>query len=61
MGRYLEGEPIGDDELEAAYLRAVHAGTLYPVLPVSAVTGVGLDALLHLMVRGCAAPASAAR
>ncbi|BBN95395.1 elongation factor G [Deinococcus grandis] len=52
MGRYLEGEPIGDDELEAAYLRAVHAGTLYPVLPVSAVTGVGLDALLHLMVRG---------
>ncbi|MFC3835318.1 MULTISPECIES: elongation factor G [Deinococcus] len=52
MNRYLEGEEISGDELRAALIRAVHAGTLYPVLPVSAATGVGLDALLALLVDG---------
>lgn len=52
MNRYLEGEELGADELRGAYLRAVHAGTLYPVLPVSAVTGVGVPELLDLLVDG---------
>lgn len=52
MARYLDGEEIAEDELRAAFLRAVRAGQLYPALPVSAVTGVGLDELLGLMVAG---------
>ncbi|UBV41866.1 elongation factor G [Deinococcus taeanensis] len=52
MARYLEGETIEEDVLAAAFARAVHAGTLYPVVPVSAVTGVGVDALMNLMVSG---------
>ncbi|GGO27794.1 elongation factor G [Deinococcus humi] len=52
MERYLEGEQIGPDDLHAAFLRAVHAGTLYPVIPVSATTGVGLAQLLDLLVTG---------
>ncbi len=52
MNRYLEGEELGAQELRGAYLRAVHAGTLYPVVPVSATTGVGVPELLDLMVDG---------
>ncbi|UQN06249.1 translation factor GTPase family protein [Deinococcus sp. QL22] len=52
MNRYLEGEELSNEELQAAFLKAVHAGTLYPVVPVSAATGVGLGALLDLMVAG---------
>ncbi|MEF2280055.1 elongation factor G [Deinococcus sp. YIM 134068] len=52
MNRYLEGEELGEGELRAAFLRAVHAGTLFPVVPVSAETGVGVPELLGLMVDG---------
>ncbi|UFA49973.1 elongation factor G [Deinococcus radiophilus] len=52
MNRYLEGEEISGEELYQTFLAAVHAGRIYPVLPVSAETGVGLDELLHLMVGG---------
>lgn len=52
MTRYLEGEELSTEELRSAFLRAVHAGTLFPVLPISAATGGGLDELLDLMVRG---------
>ncbi|WP_216319348.1 elongation factor G [Deinococcus aestuarii] len=52
MNRYLEGEELGADELRGAFLRAVHAGTLFPVIPVSAVSGVGIPELLDLMVDG---------
>ncbi|SEI84987.1 translation elongation factor 2 (EF-2/EF-G) [Deinococcus reticulitermitis] len=50
MTRYLEGEEISDDELKAALRKAIHAGQLYPVIPVSAETGVGVPELLHLLV-----------
>lgn len=52
MNRYLEGEEISAEELQAAFRKAVHAGTLYPVLPISALTGVGVQELLDLMVDG---------
>jgi elongation factor G len=52
MERFLEGEKIGADDLHAAFLRAVHAGTLYPAMPVSATTGVGVPQLLDLLVTG---------
>ncbi|MFC4452193.1 elongation factor G [Deinococcus sonorensis] len=54
--RYLEGETLDDQELRAAYLRAVHAGLLYPVLPVSAVRQIGLAPLTTLMVDGLRSP-----
>ncbi|GAA5502199.1 elongation factor G [Deinococcus xinjiangensis] len=52
MNRYLEGEEVGDDELQAALMKAIHSGALYPVLPVSAATGVGVPELLDLLVGG---------
>ncbi|WP_221089023.1 elongation factor G [Deinococcus aquaedulcis] len=52
MARYLDGEAIGTEELQAAFVRAVHAGALYPVVPVSAHSGVGVDILARLMVQG---------
>ncbi len=54
--RYLMEEDIGDEELHAAFLKAVHGGELYPVLPISAARGIGLDALLHLMAQGLRSP-----
>lgn len=54
--RYLNEEEISDDELRAAYLRAVHGGLLYPVIPISTPRGIGLDPLLQLMVDGLRSP-----
>lgn len=52
INRYLEGEDISSEELYQTFLAAVHVGRIYPVLPISAETGVGLDELLHLMAEG---------
>lgn len=54
--KYLSDEHIDDDALHAAYLRAVHGGLLYPVLPISATGLVGLECLLNLMAQGLRAP-----
>ena len=54
--KYLSDEPIDDETLYAAYLRAVHGGLLYPVIPVSATRMIGLDCLLHLMAEGLRSP-----
>ncbi|WP_027481951.1 elongation factor G [Deinococcus pimensis] len=54
--RYLADEHIDDEMLHEAYLRAVHAGLLYPVIPVSAATLVGVECLLDLMVNGLRSP-----
>lgn len=52
MERYLAEEKISDEEIDAAFPKAVLAGTIIPIIPVSAVKGVGLDelqeTLLHL-------------
>lgn len=52
MERYLEGEEISDSELHDAMIKAVHAGELYPVMPISALTGVGVPELMDLLVDG---------
>lgn len=52
MNRYLEGEDISAQELHDALIRAVHAGLLYPAVPVSALTGVGIPELMDLLVDG---------
>jgi elongation factor G len=58
MARYLEGEPIGRDELEATLAVGLAAGTVYPVLCCSGTTGVGVDRLARLLVELCPAPAA---
>ncbi|ADV66574.1 elongation factor G [Deinococcus maricopensis] len=50
--RYLNEEAISDDDLHAAYLRAVHAGTLYPVMPISAAREIGIRPLLNALITG---------
>lgn len=52
MNRYLEGEEISDQELHDALIRAVHSGELYPVMPLSAATGIGVPELMDLLVDG---------
>jgi elongation factor G len=56
MERYLGGEDIDVrtliDDLETAVAR----GAFHPVVPVSAVTGIGLDALLEVVVGGFPSP-----
>ncbi|WP_026208149.1 elongation factor G-like protein EF-G2 [Catelliglobosispora koreensis] len=50
MDRYLAGENIEQAVLIEDLEKAVARGHFYPVVPVCAGTGVGLDALLELMV-----------
>ncbi len=56
MERYLEGEDIEVatliDDLETAVAR----GTFHPVIPICAMSGVGLDALLEVLVGGFPSP-----
>jgi elongation factor G len=56
MDRYLEGEDIEVatliDDLETAVAR----GTFHPVVPVCAMSGIGLDALLEVLVGGFPSP-----
>jgi elongation factor G len=56
MDRYLGGEPIGADVLVPDLEKAVARGNFYPVIPVCAETGVGLDALLDGLVSGAPSP-----
>jgi elongation factor G len=56
MERYLVDDPISDTELHTAFVRAVHAGLLFPALPTSATSLVGIEAVLELMAEGLRAP-----
>jgi elongation factor G len=49
MARYLEGETIERSELQAALAEGVEAGSVFPVLCCSSVTGVGVDRLARLL------------
>ena len=50
LNKYLEGEEIGADELSAALARAVAAGDVVPVLPVSASSEIGVTELMDRIV-----------
>lgn len=50
MARYLDGEAIPRDELEATLADGVASGTVFPVLCCSSTTGVGIDRLARLLV-----------
>ncbi|MEU8300114.1 elongation factor G-like protein EF-G2 [Micromonospora sp. NPDC048909] len=56
MDRYLEGEEIGTDVLIDDLEKAVARGHFYPVVPVCAETGVGLDALLEVLTAAFPSP-----
>jgi elongation factor G len=56
MARYLDGEEIGRDELEASLAGGVAAGAVFPVLCCSGLTGVGVDRLARLLVELCPSP-----
>ena len=49
MMRYLEDEPIEEDDLRSALKSAMLAESLAPVLPMSALSGVGATELLKLI------------
>lgn len=46
MERYLEGETISPEELAVTLRKAITAGEVFPILPVSAEKELGLDELL---------------
>ena len=51
--KYLDGDELSDQEILAAFRSGIAAGEIYPVLCGSALTGIGvsalMDALIHLM------------
>ncbi len=56
MTRYLDGETIARDELEASLAGGVASAAVFPVLCCSATTGVGVDRLARLLVELVPAP-----
>ncbi len=56
MDRYLAGEEIDTSTIIADLEKAVARGSFYPVVPVCALTQVGLDALLELLTRAFPSP-----
>ncbi|MEH1016065.1 elongation factor G-like protein EF-G2 [Micromonospora sp. CPCC 206060] len=56
MDRYLEGEEIETGVIVDDLEKAVARGHFYPVVPVCAYTGVGLDVLLEVLTSAFPAP-----
>jgi elongation factor G len=56
MDRYLGGELISTSSLVPDLEKAIARGNFYPVIPVCAATGVGLDALLDGLVSAAPSP-----
>lgn len=56
MDRYLGGEDIDTDVLVADLETAVARGSFFPVLPTSAVTGLGTAELMEVLTRGFPSP-----
>ncbi|MBQ0905697.1 elongation factor G-like protein EF-G2 [Micromonospora sp. U21] len=56
MDRYLGGEEVGTEVLIEDLEKAVARGHFYPVVPVCAETGVGLDALLEVLTAAFPSP-----
>jgi elongation factor G len=56
MDRYLGGEDIATETLIDDLEKAVAKGNFYPVIPVCAATGLGLDALLELLANAFPTP-----
>ncbi|WP_374968818.1 elongation factor G-like protein EF-G2 [Terrabacter sp. BE26] len=51
LDRYLEGEPLDTDALLGDLRAAICQGTFFPIVPVSPLTGAGVEALLAMVER----------
>jgi elongation factor G len=58
MDRYLEGEELEVDTLLDDLMKAVATANLFPVIPVSSATGVGVEELLRLIEHGFPTPSA---
>jgi elongation factor G len=56
LTKYLEGEEVSDEELDACLHKGVRESILAPVLVASAAKGIGLTALLDAIVRYLPSP-----
>jgi elongation factor G len=56
MERYVSGEVIETSVIIEDLEKAVARGTFYPVVPVCALTGLGIDALLEVLTSGFPSP-----
>ena len=56
LERYLEGDPISDDELKAALKKGTSARIFSPVLCASAIKAVGIDLLMDFIVNSMPSP-----
>ena len=56
MERYLEGEKLTPEEIAGGLSKAVAAGTLIPIVFVSAKTGVGIPELMDALARFALSP-----
>ena len=56
MDRYMGGEDISFDLLVDDLETAVARGSFFPVIPVCALSGLGLDELLEVITRGFPPP-----
>ncbi len=54
--RYLEGDAISFEELEASLAGGVGSGSVFPVVCVSAAGGVGIDRLAWMLAELCPSP-----
>ncbi len=56
IDKYLEGEPLADQELRSALRTATRAGTLVPVLCGSALLNIGIEPLLDFLTENLPSP-----
>ena len=56
MERYLEGEPLTDEELNNALKKGILSGTLVPVLCGSATADIGIDLIMDTIVNCMPSP-----
>ncbi len=56
MERYLDGDTLSFEELETSLAGGVSAAAVFPVICVSATTGVGIDRLVNIVAELCPPP-----
>jgi elongation factor G len=57
MERYLDGDTLSFEELEASLAGGVASATVFPVICASSTTGVGIDRLATILAELCPSPA----
>jgi elongation factor G len=57
MERYLEGDTLSFEELEASLAGGVASAAVFPVICASSTTGVGIDRLATILAELCPSPA----